>query len=468
MKSADRETELLIVGAGPGGYVAAIRAAQLGVETMLVDRDAIGGTCLNYGCIPSKALLTATGRAEAVRDARHMGINATMSIDVERMVDWKDGVVDGLTSGVASLCQSNGVEFLAGEVTFVDETTARVTGEDGETAVSFESAVVATGSRPLSIPNFAFDGERILDSRDALSLQSIPKELVVVGAGYIGMELSTVFARLGADVTVVEMLEEALPGYDEDLTQPVTKRLRSQGAAFQFGEAALEWRDDGDGVTVFTESEDGTLAEYPADRVLVAVGREPVTGGLGLESVSIETNERGSLETDGCGRTDVETVFAIGDVAGEPMLAHKASHEGVVAAETIAGEPVADPAQPVPAVVFTDPEIGTVGATPREAIDEGHDAVVGTFPFSASGRAMTLDETDGFVRIVGNAETGAVLGGQVVGAEAAELLGEIDVAMRADLTLKELAGTVHAHPTLSEAVMEAAAQALGKAIHVGN
>jgi dihydrolipoamide dehydrogenase len=468
MKSADRETELLIVGAGPGGYVAAIRAAQLGVETMLVDRDAIGGTCLNYGCIPSKALLTATGRAEAVRDARHMGINATMSIDVERMVDWKDGVVDGLTSGVASLCQSNDVEFLAGEVTFVDETTARVTGEDGETAVSFESAVVATGSRPLSIPNFAFDGERILDSRDALSLQSIPKELVVVGAGYIGMELSTVFARLGADVTVVEMLEEALPGYDEDLTQPVTKRLRSQGAAFQFGEAALEWRDDGDGVTVFTESEDGTLAEYPADRVLVAVGREPVTGGLGLESVSIETNERGSLETDGCGRTDVETVFAIGDVAGEPMLAHKASHEGVVAAETIAGEPVADPAQPVPAVVFTDPEIGTVGATPREAIDEGHDAVVGTFPFSASGRAMTLDETDGFVRIVGNAETGAVLGGQVVGAEAAELLGEIDVAMRADLTLKELAGTVHAHPTLSEAVMEAAAQALGKAIHVGN
>jgi len=468
MAQEREETELLVVGAGPGGYVAAIRAAQLGVETTLADRDAIGGTCLNYGCIPSKALLTATGRVEAIEDAERMGIDAKTSVDVERMIGWKDEVVDGLTGGVESLCRSNGVSVMGGHAQFLDKTTARIGREDGDIDISFEAAVVATGSRPITVPNFDFDGERVLDSRSALSLSEVPEDIVVVGGGYIGMELSTVFARLGSDVTVVEMLDQALSAYDDDLTRPVVSRLRDRGVSFEFGEAALDWRDNGDDITVFTEMDDGSLAEYDADCVLVAVGRTPVTDGLGLDAVGLSTTERGFLETDAYGRTDVETVFAVGDVTGEPMLAHKASHEGVIAAETVAGEDDTDPSQPIPAVVFTNPEIGTIGASPAAATDSGHDTIVGEFPFSASGRALTLDETEGFVRLVGDAETGEILGGQVVGPEASELVGEIGVAMRAGLTLDELAATVHTHPTLSEAVMEAAANALKEAIHVSN
>lgn len=468
MATERQETELLVVGAGPGGYVAAIRAAQLGIETTLADRDAVGGTCLNYGCIPSKALLTATGRVEAVHDAERMGIDATTSVDLEKLVSWKDGVVGSLTDGVETLCRGNGVTVSEGHVTFVDESTARVSGPDDEVELAFRTAIVATGSRPMAVPNFEFDGERILDSRSALSLSEVPDDLVVIGAGYIGMELSTVFARLGADVTVVEMLDEALPRYDDALSRPVVERLRSHGVTFRFGEAALDWRDNGDGVTVFTETSDGEMAEYDGDRVLVAVGRTPVTDGLGLDSAGLSTNDRGFLETDRYGRTDVDAIYAIGDVAGEPMLAHKASHEGVVAAESIAGGDVVDSEQPVPAVVFTEPEIGTIGRTAEEAADAGHDPVVGKFPFSASGRALTRDETEGFVRLVGDAETGEIHGGHVVGAEASELLGEIGVAMRAGATLADLATTIHTHPTLSEAVMEAAAAALGEAIHVQN
>jgi len=357
---------------------------------------------------------------------------------------------------------------MGGHAQFLDKTTARIGREDGDIDISFEAAVVATGSRPITVPNFDFDGERVLDSRSALSLSEVPEDIVVVGGGYIGMELSTVFARLGSDVTVVEMLDQALSAYDDDLTRPVVSRLRDRGVSFEFGEAALDWRDNGDDITVFTEMDDGSLAEYDADCVLVAVGRTPVTDGLGLDAVGLSTTERGFLETDAYGRTDVETVFAVGDVTGEPMLAHKASHEGVIAAETVAGEDDTDPSQPIPAVVFTNPEIGTIGASPAAATDSGHDTIVGEFPFSASGRALTLDETEGFVRLVGDAETGEILGGQVVGPEASELVGEIGVAMRAGLTLDELAATVHTHPTLSEAVMEAAANALKEAIHVSN
>ena len=468
MTDEREETELLVVGAGPGGYVAAIRAGQLGVETTLADRDAVGGTCLNYGCIPSKALLTATGRVEAVENAAEMGIQATTSVDFERLVSWKDEVVDNLTGGVEALCRGNDVSVLAGHAEFLDDTTARVTTDDGEVEISFDAAIVATGSRPMTVPNFEFDGERVLDSRRALSLSEVPDELVVIGAGYIGMELSTVFARLGTGVTVVEMLDEAMPAYDDALTRPVVSRLRSQGVTFQLGEAALDWRENGDDITVFTEIEDGAMAEYDGEHVLVAVGRTPVTDGLGLEAAGLSTNEHGYIESDEYGRTDVETIFAVGDVTGEPMLAHKASHEGVVAAETIAGQEVADPSQPIPAVVFTEPEIGTIGLGPDAAADAGHDTVVGEFPFRASGRALSRAETDGFVRLVGDAETGELLGGQIVGAEASELMGEIGVAMRSGMTLDELAGTVHTHPSLSEAVMEAAANALEEAIHVQN
>ncbi len=466
MSRQTQETELLVIGSGPGGYVAAIRAAQLGIDTTLVDRDAIGGTCLNYGCIPSKALLTSTERIEAVRNGESMGIDAAVSVDFEQMGIWKGEVVDGLTDGVSSLCRKNGITIQQGHAELLDETTARVVGPDEEEVISFENVIIATGSRPIKVPGFEFDSEHILDSRNALSVPEIPDSLVVIGAGYIGMELSTVFARLGTDITVIEMLDRALPEYEENLSRPVIQNLRSLGVTFEFGEMALDWQSRDNQVTVFTETEDETIYEYQADKVLVAVGRTPVTDGLGLDAVGLSTDDQGVIETDEHGQTETETVFAVGDVAGEPMLAHKASHEGLIAAETIAGETTPEPNQAVPAVVFTHPEIGTIGKTESEAVDAGYDPVVGEFPFKANGRALTRDSSIGFVRIIGDSETGNILGCQVVGKEVSELLGEVGVAMNGGLSLADIAGTIHTHPTLSEAVMEAAANALDEAIHV--
>jgi len=458
------DTELLIVGGGPAGYSAAIRAGQRGLDVTLVADGAVGGTCLNHGCIPSKALLTATGRVQSVETAQEMGIYVEPYVDVAEMAAWKDGVVDRLTSGVEQLCAANGVDVIDGFARFEDEHTVSV---DGSSEITFEAAIVATGSRPVSLPGFDFDDEPILDSRQALALDAAPPRLLVVGAGYIGMELSTVFARLGSDVTVVEMLDGPLPQYDDELTAPVVEAATDLGIDFNFGEAASGWRSTGRGVVVTTETETGETFDYDADRVLVAVGREPVTAGLNLDALGLETDERGFLETDDLGRTDRDHVFAVGDVAGEPMLAHKGVHEGLVAAAAAAGDGEPPSSRAVPSVVFTAPEIATVGLDPDEARDRGIDPVVGRFPFSASGRALTTGEPRGFVRLVAKAD-GRVVGGQVVGPEASELIAEIGLAVEAELSLADVAETIHAHPTLSEATMEAAEHALGRAIHTLN
>jgi dihydrolipoamide dehydrogenase len=464
-------TDVLVIGAGPGGYVAAIRAGQLDLDVTLVEKDAYGGTCLNYGCIPSKALITATDRAHKVRDAEHMGIHADPAVDLQGMVDWKDEVVDQLTGGVEKLCKGNGVNLVEGAAEFAGEQTVRVAhgGEgQGSESLEFEHAVIATGSRPIQIPGFEFDGENVLSSRHALSLDSVPEELVIVGGGYIGMELATVFAKAGANVTVLEMLEDILPGYGEDVTRIVRKRAERLGVDFYFEHSASEWEDRGEGLTVLAERPDGDVAEFGAEKVLVAVGREPVTDTLNLEAAGIETDEKGFIPTDDRARTNREDVFAIGDVAGEPMLAHKASKEGHVAAEVIAGEPAALDYQAVPAAVFTDPEIGTVGMTEQEAADAGFEPVVGQMGMRASGRALTLDEDEGFVRIVADANSEFVLGAQIVGPEASELIAEVSLAIEMGATLEDIAATIHTHPTLSEAVMEAAANARGQAIHTLN
>jgi dihydrolipoamide dehydrogenase len=501
-------TDVAVIGAGPGGYVAAIRAGQLGLDVTLIEKDAYGGVCLNYGCIPSKAMITATGVADEAANADQMGITADPDVDLGRMVSWKDGVVDQLTGGVEKLCKANGVNLMEGRAEFADENRLRVVhGGDGQgsESIEFEHAIVATGSRPIEIPGFSFGDEPVLDSRQALDLDEIPDRLVVVGAGYIGMELAGVFAKLGTDVTVVEMLDGILPGYEDDLTRPVRSRADELGIEFNFGEAAKEWREsavatdggelgdddaeiieapsspdemgdqaetgssaDAGGITVVTEDEDGNESEYAADKVLVAVGRQPVTDTLNLEATGLEPDENGFLDTDHQARTDVDSIFAIGDVAGEPMLAHEASAEGQVAAEAIAGEPSALDHQAVPAAVFTEPEIGTVGMTEAEAEDAGFDPVVGKFPFQASGRALTTGHADGFVRIVADEESGFVLGGQIVGPEASELIAEIGLAVEMGATLEDVASTIHTHPTLSESVMEAAENALGHAIHTLN
>ncbi|MFB6094372.1 MAG: dihydrolipoyl dehydrogenase [Halanaeroarchaeum sp.] len=464
-------TELAVIGGGPGGYVAAIRAGQLGLDVTLIEDDAVGGTCLNYGCIPSKALISATDVAHEAGHAEEMGVYADPEVRMAELHEWKEGVVDRLTGGVEKLCKANGVTIVEGRAEFADDHTLRVAhGGQGQGSESFEfeQAVIATGSRPIEIPGFAFDGEHVLDSRAALDLETIPDSVVVVGAGYIGMELSTVLAKLGTDVTVLEMLDDALPGYAADLTRPVTDRAADLGIEFSFGEAAADWTETEDGVAVTAEAEDGETSTYEADLAVIAVGREPVTDTLGLGAIDLDTNEDGFLETDDRARTDLEHVFAIGDVAGEPMLAHAASAEGTVAAEVAAGEPAALDQRAIPAAVFTDPEIGTVGMTEAEAEEAGFDPVVGTFPFRASGRALTTGHEDGFVRVVADEASGFVLGGQVVGQEASELIAEIGLAIEMGATLEDVASTVHTHPTLSESVMEAAENALGQAIHTLN
>jgi len=460
-------TEVLVIGAGPGGYVAAIRAGQLGLDATLVEKEAYGGVCLNHGCIPSKALVSAAGLAERAASAGEMGVDAEVSTDLARMGEWKDGVVDRLTGGVRQLCRANGVNLVEGRAEFVDASTVTVHGTDAPDRITFDHAVLATGSRPVELPGFEFSAEPVWNSRQALAAERAPGRLLVVGAGYIGMELSTVYAKLGSDVTVVEMLDHVLPGYEDDVAAVVRERAEELGVGFHFGEAASSWTRTDDGVRVTTETEDGRESAYDVDRVLVAAGREPVTDTVGLANAGLEPGEGGFVETTAEGRTAVDSVYAVGDVAGEPLLAHAASKEGILAVHDIAGEPLEGGDWIVPAAVFTDPEIATVGLTEAEAEAAGFDPVVGEMPFRASGRALTAGETDGFVRVVGGSD-GALLGAQVVGPDASELVGELTFAIRQRATLHDVAETVHVHPTLSEAVMEAAEHALGRAIHTSN
>ena len=461
------ETELAIIGAGPGGYVAAIRAAQHDLDVTLVEKGDFGGTCLNTGCIPSKAYITATDIAHEASNAELMGISANPEVDLETMTEWKDGVVDQLTGGVEKLCQANGVQLVEATARFVDDHTLAVDGGD-VASIAFDNAIIATGSRPIEIPGFSYDDESVWSSTDALAATEIPDRLVVVGGGYIGMELSTVYAKLGTEVTVVEMLDDILPQYDNDITRIIRSRAEELGIEFNFGEGASEWTDTDDGIVVESETEDGETSTYEADKVLVAVGRAPVTDTLDLDAAGIEPTDRGTIRTDDRMRTDVDHIFAIGDVAGDPMLAHAASKEGIVAAEVVAGEPAAMDVQAVPAAVFTDPEVGTVGMTAAEAEEAGFAPVVGEMPFRASGRALTTGHTDGFVKIIADADSGFVLGGKIVGPEASELVAEVTLAIELGATLEDVASTVHTHPTLAEVVMEAAENAAGQAIHTMN
>jgi len=461
------ETELAIIGAGPGGYVAAIRAAQHDLDVTLVEKGDFGGTCLNTGCIPSKAYITATDIAHEASNAELMGVSANPEVDLETMTEWKDGVVDQLTGGVEKLCQANGVQLVEATARFVDDHTLAVDGGD-VASIAFDNAIIATGSRPIEIPGFSYDDEPVWSSTDALAATEIPDRLVVVGGGYIGMELSTVYAKLGTEVTVVEMLDDILPQYDNDITRIIRSRAEELGIEFNFGEGASEWTDTDDGIVVESETEDGETSTYEADKVLVAVGRAPVTDTLDLDAAGIEPTDRGTIRTDDRMRTDVDHIFAIGDVAGDPMLAHAASKEGIVAAEVVAGEPAAMDVQAVPAAVFTDPEVGTVGMTAAEAEEAGFAPVVGEMPFRASGRALTTGHTDGFVKIIADADSGFVLGGKIVGPEASELVAEVTLAIELGATLEDVASTVHTHPTLAEAVMEAAENAAGQAIHTMN
>lgn len=462
-------TNTVVIGAGPGGYVCAIRLAQLGVETLLIEKSDLGGVCLNVGCIPSKALISASKLVHQIREAESMGIvTSAVDIDLEKMISWKAGIVGKLTSGVGHLVKGNGAQILNGAARFTSPNTLEVSASDGETtAVSFEHAVIATGSSPTEIPGFELDGTQVVSSTEALTWTTPPKRIVVIGGGYIGMEMGGVWQRLGSEVTVVEYAERILPGFARDLSKPVAKRFEALGGVLRTSTAAKGYKKKrGGGLRVMVEAHNsGEASTLDADVILLTVGREPRTDGLNLEAAGVVVDDHGFVPCDGAQRTNISHIFSIGDVAGQPMLAHKASKEGEVAAEVIAGQPSAYDVRGVPAVVFTDPEIASVGLSEAQAKAEGYNVVVGRFSFAANGRALSLNEPEGFVRLIFERDSLVLLGGEVVGPEASNLIAEVGLALEMGALATDVGLTIHAHPTLSEAVMEAANAAQGHAIH---
>jgi dihydrolipoamide dehydrogenase len=457
---------LLVIGAGPGGYVCAIRAGQLGIDTVLVEARRPGGTCLNIGCIPSKALIHAADEfarlEQAASGASPFGLSASApALDLARAVAWKDGIVGRLTSGVAGLIKRAGVKSLSGWARFRDGKTVEVETETGAQVVRAETVVIATGSVPVALPSLPFGGP-VISSAEALSLTRRPDRLVVVGAGYIGLELGTAFAKLGARVSVIEALPRILPQYDAELTRPVARRLEALGVEVLTGARARRMASGGGALHV--EAADGSEARLEADEVLVTVGRRPATEGWGLEELDLDRDGAFIRIDDQC-RTSMRGVHAIGDVTGEPMLAHRAMAQGEMVAEIVAGHRRSWDKVCIPSVCFTDPEIVTAGLSPDEARHTGRELRVAQFPFSANGRAMTLGAEDGFVRVVARADNNLVLGIQAVGAGVSELSAAFALTLETGARLEDVAGTIHAHPTQSEAFAEAALRALGHALH---
>jgi len=457
--------KLLVIGAGPGGYVCAIRAGQLGVDTVIVEADKPGGTCLNVGCIPSKALIHAaeefSATAHMLEGRNAMGIRVeAASIDLARTMGWKDGIVGRLNAGVTALLQKARVKIVHGRAAFRDGKTVEVETEIGLQVIRAETVVIATGSEPVELAALPFGG-MIISSTEALSLRELPKNLVVVGGGYIGLELGTAFAKLGSAVTVVEATPQILPQYDADLVRPVARRLGELGIRLLTSAKATGL--DGDALSI--ETSDGGSERLPADRVLVTAGRRPKTAGSGIDELDLNRSGPYLRIDDRC-RTSMRGVYAIGDVTGEPMLAHRAMAQGEMVAEIVAGRKRAWDKRCIPAICFTDPEIVTAGLSPDEARAQGFAIRVGQFPFSANGRAMTMLAEDGFVRVVARADTGLVLGVQAVGAGVSELSASFALAIEMGARLEDIAGTIHAHPTRSEAFQEAALKALGHALHI--
>ncbi len=459
------EIDTLVVGAGPGGYVAAIRAAQLGKSVTIVDKGTVGGVCLNVGCIPSKALIEAGQLVEKARGNAELGIaTENVTVDFAKVQEWKGSVVNKLTTGVGGLLKGNKVDILNGEVYFVDKNTARVMDDKKSQTYTFKDCVIATGSSPIEIPSFKFS-DRVLDSTGALSLKEVPKKLIVVGGGYVGTELGSAYASFGTEVTILEGAKDILGGFEKQMTQLVKKRLEQKGATIVTDALAKGVEESKDGVKVTYEA-NGKEETIEADYVLVTVGRRPNTDELGLEQVGIELDEKGLVKIDKQCRTNIDNIYAIGDIVAGPPLAHKASYEGKIAAEAITGGKAEIDYLAIPAVAFTDPELASVGYTEKEAKDAGYETTVAKFPFAANGRALSLNDTDGFLKLVTRKDDGLVIGGQIAGPNASDMIAEIGLAIEAGMTAEDIALTIHAHPSLGEVTMDAAEMALGQPIHM--
>ena len=457
-------TQLLIIGGGPGGYVAAIRAGQLGISTILVEGQSLGGTCLNIGCIPSKALIHV---AEQFHQTRHhsqgsaLGIEvAAPTLNIGKSVEWKDGIVDRLTTGVAALLKKHKVQVIQGWAQVIDGKTVEVSSAN--TRIQCEHLLLATGSKSVNLPMLPLGGP-IISSTEALAPKSLPKRLIVVGGGYIGLELGIAYRKLGADVSVVEAQERMLPAYDAELTQPVLESVKQLGIKLYLKHSVQGF--DAASSTLQVSAPDGETLNLETDQVLVAVGRQPNTQGWNLEALNLDM-QGAAIKIDNRCQTSMRNVWAIGDLSGEPMLAHRAMAQGEMVAELIAGQHREFNPAAIPAVCFTDPELVVVGKTPDEAKAAGLDCLVSSFPFAANGRAMTLESKSGFVRVVARRDNHLIVGWQAVGVGVSELSTAFAQSLEMGARLEDIAGTIHAHPTLGEAVQEAALRALGHALHL--
>ncbi|CAD0362503.1 dihydrolipoyl dehydrogenase [Xanthomonas hortorum] len=462
-KPADIECKMVVLGAGPGGYTAAFRAADLGLDTVLIERYAsLGGVCLNVGCIPSKALLHAAAVIDEVAHAGDFGVDfGQPKIALDKLREYKEKVVGKLTGGLASMAKQRKVRTVTGVASFVSPNELEIVGDDGKTQLlRFEHCVIAAGSQAVKLPNFPWDDKRVMDSTDALELHDIPKTLLVVGGGIIGLEMATVYSALGSKVTVVEFMDQLMPGADKDLVKPLADRLKKQGVEVHLKTKATDVTADKSGITVSfeaaTEGEKPGLQATAYDRVLVAVGRTPNGKKIGADKAGVTVTERGFIPADRQMRTNVPHIFAIGDIVGNPMLAHKATHEGKLAAEVAAGEKKEWVARVIPSVAYTNPEIAWVGVTETEAKAKGLKVGVAKFPWAASGRAIGIGRTEGFTKLIFDEETHRVIGGAIVGVHAGDLLAEIGLAIEMGAEAEDIGHTIHAHPTLSESVGMAA------------
>ncbi len=461
--SSSSSFDLLIIGAGPGGYVCAFRAAQLGLKVALVEkRSTLGGTCLNVGCIPSKALLHSSEQfAFAKHHAAAHGIKlGSVEVDVATMLKKKDDVVTKLVGGIAQLAKARKITVLTGAASITGKDSVEIKGEKETTTVSAKNIVIATGSAPVELPFMKFDGSTVVSSDHAIAFAEVPKKLVVVGGGAIGLELGSVWSRLGADVTVVEFLPKIIATYDDDIVRNFTRILQKQGIAIEVGAKVTGFTKG-----VLTAERDGKTLEFPADTVLVSVGRRPYTDGLGLDKAGVELDEKKRVKVDEHLKTNVPGIWAIGDVVAGPMLAHKAEEDGVAVAEWIVGKAGHVNWDLVPAIVYTEPEVASIGLGEDAAKAQGIAIKVGKFNFAANGRAIATDATDGYVKLIADATTDRILGAQILGRGAGELISEVVTHMEYGGSAEDLARTIHAHPTMSEAVKEAALAVSKRALH---
>jgi dihydrolipoamide dehydrogenase len=466
---SENKLNLTVIGAGPGGYAAAFLAADLGMNVTLIDKEKNpGGVCLYRGCIPSKALLHVAKLINETHEAKEWGIEfSEPKINLDKLRDWKSSVVAKMTGGLGILSKQRKINYLQGKASFINSSTLKVEKETGEVDnLTFDKAIIATGSRIATVPSLEIKSSRILNSTTALDLPVIPKSLLVIGGGYIGLELGSVYCALGTKVSVVEMMPGLLPGADRDLVVHLSKRLEKSFDKIMLDSKVVEMKDESNGLVVKIQNKNGEIAEQKYDYVLMSIGRKPDTRGLGLENTRVKVNQRGWINVNEQLRTDDPNIFAIGDIVGEPMLAHKASHEGRVAVEVIAGHKVAFEPKAIPAVVFTDPEIAWAGLTEIQAREKEIKYEAVKFPWAASGRATTIGRSDGVTKILVEPDTQRILGIGICGPGAGELIAEGVLAIEMGANLTDLKLSIHPHPTLSETIMEAAEVFFGQSTHV--